>query len=86
MTWAEVKETLEKLRERTPANTPQAEALDRAIRTVEAQIELPPILGFDKEETQEGVAWICRKCGSKHEIMHVNHRYCPHCGQAVQWR
>lgn len=85
MTWVEVKETLEKLREKTPVNTTQAEALDRAIRTAEAQIELPPILGFDKERKPDSVVWGCRRCGRQYEITRVNHKYCPRCGQAVKW-
>ena len=30
--------------------------------------------------------WICPSCGEKYEVDYDDYKYCPECGQAIDWK
>lgn len=82
MDWQEVIETIERYRDLFPLDA-QA-AVDKAIEALEKQIPKKP-----REAVQSGFFW-CPACSKaikmRIEDSKINIRYCPFCGQALDWR
>ena len=82
MDWQEVIETIERYRDLFPLDA-QA-AVDKAIEALKKQIPKKP-----REAVQSGFFW-CPACSKaikmRIEGSKINIRYCPFCGQALDWR
>ena len=54
---------------------------------VNKQIPLKPQLEADGYSDGELVydTWICPKCGEDYEIEYDDYKYCPDCGQRIDW-
>lgn len=64
-------------------------ALDMAIEVLEKQIPKKPTFegdGFDGNGNITYDTWICPCCGEEYEVDYDDHKYCPWCGQMIDWR
>ena len=63
------------------------EALEKAIEALEKQISKKPTYEGDGYYDGEIVydTWICPCCGKDYEVEYDDYKYCPECGQAIDW-
>lgn len=64
-------------------------ALDMAIEALEKQIPKKPTFegdGFDENGNIIYDTWICPCCEEEYEVDYDDHKYCPWCGQMIDWR
>lgn len=66
-------------------------ALDMAIDALEKQIPKKPTFegkGFDGNVNTTHDTWICPCCGEGYEVDYYcdDYKYCPWCGQMIDWR
>lgn len=66
---------------------PIAYAFEKGIAALEKQIPKLPIIIGDGYADGEMVydEWECPSCGSVYEIYSHEYKYCPNCGQAIDW-
>ena len=59
-----------------------------AIEALERQT--PKIPNFEGDGYADGElvydTWICPCCGKEYEVDYDDYKYCPECGQAIDWR
>lgn len=64
-----------------------AKPLRMAIEALEKQIPKKPT--YEDESISGGVlvydTWICPCCGKVYELDYDDYKYCPECGQAIDW-
>lgn len=58
-----------------------------AIEALEKQIPKSPDYEGDGYADGELVydTWICPSCGERYEVYYDDYKYCPECGQAIDW-
>lgn len=66
-------------------------ALDKVIEDLEKQIPKKPTFGgkgFDGNGNITYDTWICPCCGEEYEVdcYYNDYKYCPWCGQMIDWR
>ena len=63
------------------------EPLRMAIEALEKQVPKEPDYEGDGYWDGELVydTWICPNCGKDYEVGYDNYKYCPECGQAIDW-
>nr|DAI08176.1 MAG TPA: DNA-directed RNA polymerase subunit [Caudoviricetes sp.] len=64
-------------------------ALDMAIKALEKQIPKKPTFegdGFDENGNIIYDTWICPCCEEEYEVDYDDYKYCPWCGQMIDWR
>ena len=63
------------------------EAIDIAVDCIEKQIPKKPNYEGDGYWNGELVydTWICPHCGKHYEVDYDNYKYCPECGQAIDY-
>lgn len=58
-----------------------------AIEALEKQVPKTP--NYEGDGYSDGVlvydTWICPCCGEEYEVNCDNYKYCPECGQALDW-
>lgn len=58
-----------------------------AIEALEKQVPKTP--NYEGDGYSDGVlvhdTWICPCCGKKYEVDCDDYKYCPECGQAIDW-
>ena len=63
------------------------EEADRIIEALEKQIPKKP--DFEADGYADGQlvydTWICPCCGVHYEVDYDDFKYCPECGQAIDW-
>ena len=63
------------------------EALDMAMEALEKQI--PEIPDYEGDGYADGFlvydTWICPSCGRYYEVDYDDYKYCPECGQRIDW-
>ena len=63
------------------------EALDMAIEALKKQI--PEMPDYEGDGYADGFlvydTWICPSCGRYYEIDYDHYKYCPECGQRIDW-
>ena len=63
------------------------EPLRMAIEALEKQI--PKSMDLEGDGYADGVmiydTWICPCCSKAYEVDYDNYKYCPECGQAIDW-
>ena len=64
-----------------------AEAVRLAVKAIEKQIPKTPNYEGDGYWDGELVydTWICPNCGKDYEVDYDDYKYCPECGQAIDW-
>ena len=64
-----------------------AEAVRLAVEAIEKQIPKTPNYEGDGYWDGELVydTWICPNCGKDYEVDYEDYKYCPECGQAIDW-
>lgn len=63
-------------------------ALDMAVGALEKRIQKKPTLegdGFDENGNIIYDTWFCPCCKETYEVDYENYKYCPNCGQAIDW-
>ena len=63
-------------------------ALDMAIEALKKQIPKKPTFegdGFDGNGNITYDTWICPCCEEEYEVDYDDHKYCPWCGQMIDW-
>ena len=63
------------------------EALNEIKKALEKQIPIKPFLVGDGYANGKLVydIWICPCCRTDYEIDYDDHKYCPECGQKLDW-
>lgn len=63
------------------------EALNEIKKALEKQIPIKPFLVGDGYANGKLVydIWICPSCRKDYEIDYEEHKYCPECGQKLDW-
>lgn len=67
---------------------PECNAREMAIEALEKQMPKKPTFegnGFDRNGNIIYDIWICPCCGEKYEVDYDDYKYCPWCGQALDW-
>ena len=58
-----------------------------AVEAIEKQIPKTP--NYEGDGYSDGVlvydTWICPCCGKDYEVDYDDYKYCPKCGQAIDW-
>ena len=64
-----------------------AVAFEEAIKALEKQIPKTPALEGDGYSEGELVidTWYCPNCDTAYELDCYKHKYCPECGQRIDW-
>lgn len=68
---------------------PECNAREKAIEALEKQIPKKPTFegdGFDENGNIIYDTWICPCCEEEYEVDYDDHKYCPWCGQMIDWR
>lgn len=67
--------------------SPFTKAVDLSVEALEKQIPQKPILQADGYYDGELVydTWLCPNCDTAYEVDIEKHKYCPNCGQAIDW-
>lgn len=58
------------------------------LECIEKQIPQKPNFegdGYDDSGNLIYDTWICPNCGDRYEVDYETHRYCPMCGQFIDW-
>lgn len=54
-----------------------------------AHVAIPKTPNYEGDGYSDGVlvydTWICPCCGKDYEVDYDNYKYCPECGQAIDW-
>ena len=93
------KEAIEYLKSRylvvgSPLNPPRKEcekhnaAIDMAIHALEKRVPDQPALEGDGYDTDGEIIldeWLCPGCGTRYEVDYDEYKFCPECGQAIDW-
>lgn len=93
------REALEYLKNRylvvgSPLNPPKEacerhnEAIDKAIKALEKCVPVQPNLegdGYDKDGKIIFDEWLCPCCETRYEVDYDDYKFCPNCGQAIDW-
>lgn len=62
-------------------------AFEEAIKALEKQI--PEIPDYEGDGYADGFlvydTWICPSCGRYYEVDYDDYKYCPECGQRIDW-
>ena len=63
------------------------EGIKTAIQALEKQIPKKPALEGDGYSEGELVidTWYCPNCDAAYELDYYRHKYCPECGQRINW-
>lgn len=67
---------------------PECNAREMAISALEKQIPKKPTFecgGFDGNGNIIYDIWICPCCKDKYVVDYDDYKYCPRCGQALDW-
>ncbi len=61
--------------------------IDMAIKALDRQIPKEPRFEGDGYWRRELVydTWFCPNCDADYEVGTDTHKYCPNCGQAIDW-
>lgn len=90
MTNKEVKNNfVQNLAENAYINMCSVEEMNIAIEALEKQIPKKPDLigdGYDDNGNLIYDTWICPCCETEYEIDYDDYKFCPNCGQALDWR
>jgi len=74
-------------REHYPSIEPVNEACRMGMEALKKQIPAAPALSGDGYA--DGVlvydTWECPDCGEQYEVDYEKHKFCPNCGQAIDW-
>lgn len=64
------------------------ENIKKIKKSLEKQIPKKPFLECDGYADGELVydTWRCPNCDSAYEVEYDDYKYCPNCGQAIDWR
>lgn len=68
---------------------PECNAREKAIEALEKQIPKKPTFegdGFDENGNIIYDTWICPCCEEEYEVDYDDYKYCPWCGQMIDWR
>ena len=68
---------------------PECNAREKAIEALEKQIPKKPTFegdGIDENGNIIYDTWICPCCEEEYEVDYDDHKYCPWCGQMIDWR
>ncbi|MEY8366960.1 hypothetical protein AALA22_15115 [Anaerovoracaceae bacterium 41-7] len=88
------KEAIKILEKNKPTSDPRlcgkelCQACDTAIRALKKQIPTIPDYegdGYSPDGTFVYDTWICPKCETHYEVDYDDYKYCPNCGQAIDW-
>lgn len=63
-------------------------AMDMVVEAFEKQIPKTPTYdgdGYAPDGTFVWDEWICPSCGERYEVDYDDYKYCPNCGQAIDW-
>lgn len=76
------------LNSKKPNKHTAAKCITIAIEAVEIQMPLKPTLEADGYADGELVydIWYCPGCDTAYEAETEKYKYCPNCGQAIDWR
>lgn len=89
MTNKEVKNNfVQNLAENAYINMCSAEEMKIAIEALEKQIPKKPDLigdGYDDNGNLIYDTWICPCCETEYELDYDDYKFCPECGQAIDW-
>ena len=89
MTIQEVKNNfVQNLAENAYINMCSAEEMNIAIEALEKQIPKNPDLigdGYDDNGNLIYDTWICPCCRTEYELDYDDYKFCPECGQALDW-
>lgn len=74
-------------REHYESIDPVNEACRMGMEALRKQVPEAPVLSGDGYSDGALVydTWECPSCGEKYETEYEEHRYCPACGQAIDW-
>lgn len=84
--WAYIKDEIECHNGNDNVVIPK-EILKVCVEALEKQIPKEPNYQYDGYADGEPVwdIWECSSCGAEFEIDYDRHKYCPECGQAIDW-
>lgn len=89
MTNKEVKNNfVQNLAENAYINMCSVEEMNIAIEALEKQIPKKPDLigdGYDDNGNLIYDTWICPCCRTEYELDYYNYKFCPECGQKIDW-
>ena len=89
MTIQEVKNNfVQNLAENAYINMCSVEEMNIAIEALEKQIPKKPDLisdGYDDNGNLIYDTWICPCCEKQYELDYDDYKFCPECGQAIDW-
>lgn len=89
MTNKEVKNNfVQNLAENAYINMCSVEEINIAIKALEKQIPKKPDLigdGYDDNGNLIYDTWICPCCQTQYELDYDDYKFCPNCGQAIDW-
>ena len=88
MTAKEALEYFKRRKEQTGLSDRVQQAEDLAIKALEKQIPKKPDFegdGYDDNGNIIYDTWICPCCKERYEVYYDNYKYCPVCGQALDW-
>lgn len=79
---------IQDLAENAYINMCSAEEMNIAIKALEKQIPKEPDLigdGYDDNGNLVYDTWICPCCETQYELYYDDYKFCPECGQALDW-
>lgn len=78
----------------SPLNPPKEacerhnEAIDMAIKALEMRVPNQPDFEGDGYGDDGKIIldeWLCPGCGTRYEVDYNDYKFCPNCGQAIDW-